>query len=201
MLASLHDLHWAIIGDFNKVTSKEEKSGGNPICQRRVRAIQGYMNVCQMIDLGFSRPKFTWSNKREVGSLIQCRLERYWANLAWKFFFLEANVTHLAKVNSDHWPLLLNINPNRGSASNRAFKFQSIWLSHNDFLAIVKEAWIGKEADLAGAITGFIVKAQRWNKEVLGNVFNRKKQIMAKLMGTQRALANNPNNFLLKLQN
>lgn len=59
MLASLHDLHWAIIGDFNKVISKEEKSGGNPICQRRVRAIQGCMNVCQMIDLRFSRPKFT----------------------------------------------------------------------------------------------------------------------------------------------
>lgn len=87
-----------------------------------------------------------------------------------------------------------------GSASNRPFRFQSIWLSHNDFPAIVREAWIGKEANLAGTIIGFIVKAQRWNKEVFGNVFNRKKQIMAKLMGTQRALANNPNNFLLKLQ-
>ncbi|KAL0004584.1 hypothetical protein SO802_012145 [Lithocarpus litseifolius] len=115
-------------------------------------------------------------------------------------YYPEANVTHLAKVNSDHCPLLLNLNPNMGSASNRPFKFQSIWLSHNDFPTIVREAWIGKEADLAGAITGFMVKAQRWNKEVFGNVFNRKKQIMARSMGTQRALANNPNNFLLKLQ-
>ena len=54
-------------------------------------------------------------------------------------FFLEANVTHLARVNSDHCPLLLNLSPNIVNASNRPFRFQPMWLNHNDFLAIVKE--------------------------------------------------------------
>ena len=31
MLASFHNLPWAIMGDFNEVISEEEKSGGNPI--------------------------------------------------------------------------------------------------------------------------------------------------------------------------
>ena len=99
------------MGDFNKVLSEEEKFGGSPICQRRVRAIQDCMNECHMMDLGFSGSKFTWSNKRDLGGLIQCKLDRCWANLDWKSFFPEANITHLARVNSDHYSLLLNLSP------------------------------------------------------------------------------------------
>ena len=39
MLANIQDLPWALMGDFNEVLSKEEKSGGNHISQRRVRVI------------------------------------------------------------------------------------------------------------------------------------------------------------------
>ena len=53
MLASLHNLPWALMGDFNEVLSEDEKLGGNTISQRRVRAIQDCMNTCQMMDLGF----------------------------------------------------------------------------------------------------------------------------------------------------
>lgn len=87
-----------------------------------------------------------------------------------------------------------------GSASNKPFRFQSIWLSHNDFPTIVRESLAGKEVDLAGAITNFTISAQRLNEEVFGNVFARKKQIMARLLGIQRALANSPNIFLINLQ-
>lgn len=69
MLASLHNLSRAVMGDFNELVSEEEKSGGNPVSQQRVRAILECMDSCQMMDLGFSGPKFTWSNKRELGSL------------------------------------------------------------------------------------------------------------------------------------
>lgn len=127
------------MGDFNEVLSNGEKFGGNPICQRRVRATQDCMNECQMMDLGFSGPKFTWTNKGELEGLIQCRLDRCWANPIWKSFFPEANVTHQARVNSDHCPLLLNLGPNIVNATNGPFRFQSMWLNHNDFPAIVKE--------------------------------------------------------------
>nr|XP_023872395.1 uncharacterized protein LOC111985008 [Quercus suber] len=200
LIATLHDLPWALMGDFNEVIVEEEKVGGNPICQRRVRAILDCMNVCQMMDLGFSGPKFTWTNKRELGGLIQCRLDRVWANPDWKSSFPEAKVTHLARVNSDHYPLLLNLCPNLTNASNRPFRFQPMWLSHNDFPVIVRESWADMDVNLAEAITRFTNKAQIWNKEVFGNIFVRKRQIMARLLGTQRALANNPNSFLIDLQ-
>ena len=55
------------MGNFNEVIAEEEKAGGNLICQRRVWAIMDCMSECHMMDLGFSGPKFTWTNKREVG--------------------------------------------------------------------------------------------------------------------------------------
>ncbi|KAL4638398.1 hypothetical protein ACB092_03G143700 [Castanea dentata] len=201
MLADIHDLPWALMGDFNEVLTEEEKSGGNHISQRRVRAIQECMDTCYMIDLGFSGPKFTWTNKRGLDDLIQCRLDRCWANPAWKAFFVEANVTHLARVNSDHCPLLLNLKPVESEHQNRPFRFQSIWLSHSDFPNIVRDAWEGQGVRLADATSDFVNKAKIWNREVFGNVFAKKKRIMARLGGIQKALANRPCNFLLNLQN
>lgn len=49
-------------------------------------------------------------------------------------------------------------------------------------------------------MSNFKSKALRWNKEVFGNVFARMKQIMARLLGTQKALALSLNPFLLNLQ-
>ena len=64
----------------------------------------------------------------------------------------------------------------------------------------MKDAWAEREGDLAEAIANFKTKAQSWNREVFGNVFIRKKKILARLLGTQRALAHCPNNFLINLQ-
>ena len=44
-------------------------------------------------------------------------------------------------------------------------------------------------------------KALRWNKDVFGNVFTRKKIIMARLSVVQKALTSYPNPFLINLQN
>ena len=123
MLTSLHNLHWALMGDFNEVLSEDEKLGWNTISQKRVRAIQDCMNTYQIMDLGFSGPRFTWSNKRNISGLIQYRLDRCWANPEWKALFVEANV-HLARANSDHCPLLLNLNSSLGERNNRPFRFQ-----------------------------------------------------------------------------
>nr|XP_023870330.1 uncharacterized protein LOC111982945 [Quercus suber] len=156
MLASLHNLSWALMGDFNEVLNEEEKSGGNSMSHRRVGAIRDCMNVCHILDLGFSGPKFTWTNKREFGNLIQCRLDR-------------------------------------------PFRFQSIWLSHTEFPMVVRDAWAGQDDNLPMAISGFTLKVQKWNKEVFGNVYAKKRQIMARFLSTQKALANHPTPFLVDL--
>ena len=99
----------------------------------------------------------------------------------------------------DHCPLMLNLNPNMGNVFDRPFGFQSIWLNHEEFPTVVRAAWEGQDVRLKGAILDFTVKAQRWNKEVFGNVFAKKNLIMAKLVGIQKALASRPNPFLINL--
>ena len=39
--------------------------GGNGICRRRVEEYTGCMNYCNLFDLGFTGPKFTWTNKKD----------------------------------------------------------------------------------------------------------------------------------------
>ena len=66
---------------------------------------------------------------------------------------------------------------------------------------MVRATWERQDVRLKDAISDFMVKARRWNKEVFGNVFAKKKLIMARLLGTQKALASCPNPCLINLQN
>ena len=80
MLSVRHNLPWVAMWDFNDVTCEEEKYGGNGICRRRVTKYTGCMDFYNLIDLGFSGSKYTWTNKSDIYDLIQQRLDKVWAN-------------------------------------------------------------------------------------------------------------------------
>ena len=69
-VASLHQLPWLMLGDYNELLSSHDKLGGNPLNPRRVQLFKEYLDACGMVDLGFHGPKFTWVNKRDVGCFI-----------------------------------------------------------------------------------------------------------------------------------
>ena len=73
-----------------------------------------------------------------------------------------------------------------------------MWLTHPGFPAIVDKAW-DHAPSLAQAISSFTSYATAWNKEVFGNLFARKKKILARLIGVQKAIAIKPSPFLLSL--
>ena len=54
---------------------------------------------------------------------------------------------------------------------------------------------------MAQAIESFTKEVTRWNKEQFGNVFARKKNIMTRLNGIQKAMVMYPSAFLLNLEN
>lgn len=89
-----------------------KKKGGHLILQSRANKFREYLDYCDLIDLGFNGPTFTWTNQREVWGLIQERLDRAIANQRWILKFPSASLLHLPRnLASDHCPILLTTFP------------------------------------------------------------------------------------------
>ncbi|XP_075670226.1 uncharacterized protein LOC142639994 [Castanea sativa] len=74
-----------------------------------------------------------------------------------------------------------------------------MWLSHPTFSGVMKEAW-NNPSSLQQALSSFTIKANSWNKNQFGNLFHRKKRILARLKGIQKNLSIRPNSFLVDLE-
>ncbi|XP_050245887.1 uncharacterized protein LOC126693795 [Quercus robur] len=199
-VAKLHNLPWIIAGDFNEPLVDEDKYGGRPVSISRSLLFKECLDKCSMVDMGFNGSKYTWTNRREISSLIQERLDRFFMNPSWCLLYPNAKVTHLTRCHSDHCPVLMETNPRGQMFLNRPFKFQSFWLSDPSFPFVVNQAW-RQPRKLMEAIDSFAKQATLWNKNHFGNIFHKKKRIMTRLDGVQMALASEPSASLVNLEN
>nr|XP_023912507.1 uncharacterized protein LOC112024102 [Quercus suber] len=198
-VASLHNLPWLMLGDYNELLSCHDKNGGNPLNPRRVQLFKECLDACGMIDLGFHGPKYTWVNKRDFGHFIQERLDRGFANTAWNDLYPEAAIHHLARTHSDHCPLLLKYDNAPMIRLTRPFRFQPMWMSHPLFPKVVSDAW-EDDRILKYNIERFTDDARIWNKDVFGNLFHRKNRVEARLRGIQTSIAIRPSEHLLEIE-
>ena len=65
-VANLHDMPWVMAADFNEPLMEDDKLGGRGVSVNRSFQFKECLDSCSMIDIGFSGPRFTWTNKREV---------------------------------------------------------------------------------------------------------------------------------------
>lgn len=54
---------WVLIGDFNMVLNSDDKRGGRPVPGPSRSVFRSFVDLFELIDLGFMGPPFTWSNK------------------------------------------------------------------------------------------------------------------------------------------
>ena len=198
-VALLHNLPWLLLGDFNEILCENDKLGGRQINLNRALEFKSCMDDCNFLDLGFSGPKFTWSNRRQISDLILERIDRCFANPAWRTLYPEASVTHLPRVFSDHYPVLLELSRPPPTATAKPFRFHTMWMHHPDFPNVVRKTW-EPGLDLHIAIKSFADNAKQWNRSVFGNIFARKKRVLARINGAQKALSNGPSHFLIQLE-
>lgn len=93
---------------------------------------------------------------------------------------------HLPALKSDHRPILLQSRQQREfGRSNKQFRFMANWLADESFKGVVQEAW-SQCGDWHQAVASFQEKASKWNYESFGNIFHRKRRIMARLEGIDR---------------
>jgi hypothetical protein len=114
---------WLCLGDFNEILCESEKFGAAARPRWQMKNFSNMVDYCQLLDLGFSGPKFTWCNRQEGVSFVKERLDRGMANSQWCELFPTQQVSVLAARSSDHAPLFLSL---QGSDKLRRRWFQEI---------------------------------------------------------------------------
>lgn len=77
-------------GDFNEPLVKEDKFKGRGVNVNRSLAFKECLDSCNMVDMGFSGLRYTWTNKRDLNNLILERIDRFFMNLNWCLLYPNA---------------------------------------------------------------------------------------------------------------
>ena len=124
-VADLHNMPWVIAGDFNEPLVNDDKFGGRAVSVNSSLLFKECLDKCNMIDIGFAGPRYTWTNRREIQALIQERIDRFFVNPQWCLLYPDAKVTHLPSYHSDHCPVLLEMQLGVSRGKKRPFRFQT----------------------------------------------------------------------------
>ncbi|KAK3228648.1 hypothetical protein Dsin_000529 [Dipteronia sinensis] len=94
-LACMSTLPWVCMGDFNEIFSDKEKLGGVPKNWKDISDFREVVEECNLEDMGYIGPCFTWSNKTAGASLIMERLDRSFCTRDWGRLFPQYVIRHL----------------------------------------------------------------------------------------------------------
>ncbi|XP_057425959.1 uncharacterized protein LOC130719350 [Lotus japonicus] len=105
------------------------------------------------------------------------RLDRALGDVAWQLRFPEAYVEHLARVYSDHSPLLVRFHAPSDDRLPRPFRFQAAWAMHPSFGDLVATSWGRYAPSLTRKLHHVQRAATEFNKSVFGNIHRRKHRL------------------------
>ncbi|KAL7198295.1 hypothetical protein ACSBR2_020738 [Camellia fascicularis] len=194
---------WLVAGDFNDyINHNERRSFSTHYNHNRPQKFAERINNCNLIDLGCVGPRFTWTNNRHgLANTMEC-LDRAISNDKWRALFPEGTVRTLPRTYSDHSPLIvLTQGMHPPNPTSRPFRFEAAWLCHHSFPDVVKKSWSNMDNNLIEAINDFTHDVKNWNKEVFGNVYKRKCNLLARIEGIQKAQAHRFSHNLHLLEN
>lgn len=123
------------MGDFNEILDNSEKIGG--VENHRPSLLQGFRDTisdCGFRDLGFTGPKFMWSNRR-VNDPIYARLDIFFATDDWISLFPSYVVRELSIATLEHLAIYLTTETIVWTHETRLGKinrFDLAWLNHED---------------------------------------------------------------------
>ncbi|XP_031090962.1 uncharacterized protein LOC115995954 [Ipomoea triloba] len=82
-------LPWAVIGDFNDITSQAEKRGTHTHPIMLIDGFNTALNDCNLFDMGMRGNQFTWERGRGTDAWVEERLDRVVASIEWADLFGE----------------------------------------------------------------------------------------------------------------
>ncbi|XP_061343725.1 uncharacterized protein LOC133289741 [Gastrolobium bilobum] len=165
------------MGDFNSILSVVEKTGGKKVCWRSLSDMQQCLWNCNLSDMGYKGPEFTWKRGR-----LHERLDRACSSEAWNIAWPDRFVSHLPFYNSDHRPILVCNGHAKNGAHPRSFKFLAAWLTDKSFNSLVKNSWENNVGWLM-ARHKFEEEAKRWHLDVFKEALKQKNRLYSRLNG------------------
>jgi hypothetical protein len=107
------------------------------------------LEECELTNIGFYGPKYTWRPCKEVVDFIKERLDRGVANQALRDMFLLAEVQVEIALWSDHSPIILH--PSGTIRERRLgpnFIHEASWTLEEEYPEVIKKVW---EQSISGA--------------------------------------------------
>ena len=65
-------LPWLLTEDFNEILFQHESLSCSPPNYKSLSIFNDFINSCNLLDLKYSGPRFTWTNKRNSGLVMKC---------------------------------------------------------------------------------------------------------------------------------
>jgi hypothetical protein len=171
---------WLVCGDFNEALCQEEHDGPNLRSEAQMELFRSCLDDCGLIDLGYSGPSFTWTNRQASDTLVRVRLDRAVANEAFCTLFDDVNVENIITTTTDHFAVLIRLQSfgqnSRQIPVQSGFRFEAAWLRAPDYREMLENAW---RSSCDGAATlrstwdslhSVASSLQKWNREVFGSV-------------------------------
>lgn len=188
---------WLAVGDFNSVSSAEEVSNPGTYDLHRNAKFNQWIFQEGLIDMGYNGARFTWMRGNEENTFKGARLDRALGSSEWMDMFSDTTVTHLPMFGSDHAPVKVTT-VSEGEQLQPRFFFQAAWPLHDSFSTVVSENW-NQDSTVMRNVQHMAGTFMTWNRRTFGNIHAKKRRLLARLGGIQKALACNWHNGLVKL--
>lgn len=94
----------------------------------------------------------------------------------------------------------LTPHPTTFSFGPRPFHLEMMWFNDPSFPNLIRESWNAHRNNIFLALTDFTQWVKSWNRNLFGNIFHKKKRLLAWLGSIQKALCSNHSDSLLSLE-
>ncbi|XP_062021454.1 uncharacterized protein LOC133738034 [Rosa rugosa] len=131
-------LPWLMVGDFNEIWCQADKSGGPTRAVTAINQFQHTMINAGLLEMGYVGCRFTWSNK-----FTKERLDRGFQSMQWRNRFPFSRVITLPPSDSDHSPLLVEVQKegHMQMRSPKKFRFEEGWFGKEQCSNIIQKSW------------------------------------------------------------
>ncbi|KAK2383075.1 hypothetical protein QL285_070564 [Trifolium repens] len=166
---------WCVVGDFNAVSSLEERVGVN-VMEARVVTTEiiefwKFVEDLELLDLPILGRKFTWY---QASGRAMSRIDRILISDEWSHKWGSVALWSLPREVSDHCPIILKYN--HEDWGPRPFRFNNFWLENSKLVEIVESFWRSNNVEgwmgfaLKEKLKGLKTILKAWHKEEYGGM-------------------------------